>query len=111
MNEQEQKAYAEEKAKELINIRWVNDDKLKDFILSIIKDFQPKVNKEWIQHLIYVCDDIEDGELPVEFLYEMLKEKGLEVEKEKPIREKKWKDIYEKPDNKQRVMTQKRRSK
>ena len=50
---------------------------------------KPKVGKEWIQTLIYVCDDIEDGEMSIENLYEMLKESwqfdvyGLDVDVEK----------------------------
>ena len=81
--------YVEEKPKELsqmggwdgmkgehyISFKWS-----KDFICTIREECKPKVDKAWVQILMYVCGDIENGEMRVEELYEMLKEAGVEVE-------------------------------
>lgn len=53
----------------------------KDFIHQIIKDWQPRVGKEWIRTLIDVCEDVREGEMSIENLYEMLEEAGFEVKK------------------------------
>ena len=80
--------YVEEKAMEFLSLLadwglYASPYKqvAKDFICTIIEDYKPKVDKEWIQTLIYVCDDIEDGQMSIENLHEMLEEAGVKVEK------------------------------
>ena len=96
MNKQEKKAYVKEKAKELTDLmiyfaknfqgmsRNEGEKKVQDFILSIIKDFQPKINREWVY---YFCAYINaghessaDDKERVEHAIKKLKEKGVEVE-------------------------------
>jgi len=55
---------------------------IKDFIRTLLSEAlmrKPKVNKLWIQTLIDVCEDVREGEMSIENLYEMLKEAGFEV--------------------------------
>ena len=61
-----------------VDYNFKNELKVRNKIITIL---EPKVNKEWIRTLILMCEDVREGEIPIEDLYEILIETGVRIEK------------------------------